>query len=107
MATNSGIFGIYYYLIADILTKLLQKCFLSVPVPYVTFLLSPLNLIGYHGNQKANSSEAVWGIKIKLCRIVSNISLYKKYWFLLPLLKHYGCYGNLKFSSTYNRKSEN
>ena len=40
-----------------------------------------LNLIGCHGNikgnfsrkySKINSSEAVWGIKLKLCRIVSN-----------------------------------
>ena len=49
-----------------------------------SFLLQPLNLIGYHGNPKAkfaknfskiNSSEAVWGIKLKLCSIVSNVSL--------------------------------
>ena len=28
--------------------------------------------------KKLNSSEAVWGIKLKLCSIVYNISLYKK-----------------------------
>ena len=27
--------------------------------------------------------------------------------FLLPLLKHFGCYGNWKFPLTYNKKSEN
>ena len=27
--------------------------------------------------QKSNFSEAVWGIKLKLCRIVSNMSLYR------------------------------
>ena len=43
---------------------------------------------------KINTSEAVWGIKLKLCCIVSNISLYKKI-FLLPLFMHFGCYGNL------------
>ena len=32
---------------------------------------------------------------MKLCRIVSNISLYKKIIFLLSLLKHFGWYGNL------------
>ena len=45
-----------------------------------------LNLIGCHDNIKGkfskkylkiNSSEAVWGIKLKLCKIVSNNSLYK------------------------------
>ena len=29
-----------------------------------------------------NSSETVWGIKMKLCRIVSNISLYKRIIFI-------------------------
>ena len=51
------------------------------------FCCNPHNLIGYHGNQKEtftkkkklkiNSSEAMWGIKLKLCRIVTNISLYE------------------------------
>ena len=27
--------------------------------------------------------------------------------FLLPLLKHFGCFGNLKFPLIYNGKSEN
>ena len=55
--------------------------------------------------EKINSSEAVWGIKLKLCRIVSNNSLDKNI-FLLLLLKHFGCYGNLKFPLTYTGKSE-
>ena len=38
-----------------------------------------------------------WGIKLKLCRIVSNNSLYQNIVFLLLLLKHFGCYGNFKF----------
>ena len=56
---------------------------------------------------KINSSEAVWGIKLKLCSIVSNIILYKMFVFYLPLLMHFGCCGNLKFPLTYNGKSEN
>ena len=49
------------------LTKLLQKCSFRGPLPNIHFLLKPLNLIGYHGNQKPkyvkkyskiNSSEA-------------------------------------------------
>ena len=78
---------IYCYLIADILTKLLQKCSLSGPQPNILFFFFPsLNLIGYHGNKKSKfatkyskikSSEAVWGIKLKFSSIVSNIKLYK------------------------------
>ena len=55
---------------------------------------------------KINSSEAVWGIKLKLFRIVSNNSLYKKI-VLLPLLKHFSCYGILNFPLTNSGKSEN
>ena len=71
-------------------------------------------MVGYLGNLKAkfekkilkiinikkiNSSEAVWGIKLKLCRIVSNNSLYKSIvFFLLLLLKHCGCVLQLKVS---------
>ena len=33
---------------------------------------------------------AIRGIKLKLCRIVYNISLYKKDYFLLLLLKYFG-----------------
>ena len=78
--------GIYCCLIADILTKVLQKCSLSCPLQNIHFLFQPLNVVSYHGNQKVkfekkyskiNSSEAVWGIKLKLCRIISNNSLYK------------------------------
>ena len=97
-------------LIADILTKVLQKCSLSAPLQNIPFF----NLVGYYGNPKKkflkkyskdNCLEAVWDIKLKLWRIVSNNSLYKKH--LLPLLKYFGCYGNLKIPLTYNGKSEN
>ena len=56
--------------------------------------------------KKSTSQKLFLGIKLKLCRIVSNNCLYKKL-FLLPLLKHFGCYGNLKFPLTCNGKSEN
>ena len=48
-------------------------------------------MIGYHGNQKTkfakkyskiNSSETEWGIKLKLCRTVSNIDLYENIVFI-------------------------
>ena len=68
--------GIYCYLIADILTKLLQKCSLTDPLPNILFLLKTLNLIGYHDNQKAKFAGKKIRLKLKLRRIVSNISLY-------------------------------
>ena len=49
--------GINCYLIADILTKLLQKCSLSGPLLNIPFLLYPLDFIGYHGNQKAKFAK--------------------------------------------------
>ena len=44
---------IYCFLIADILTKVLQKCLLSGPHRNMYFLSKPLNLIDSHGNLKA------------------------------------------------------
>ena len=44
--------GLYFYLTADILTKVFQKCSLSTPLPNVRLLSKPLNLIGYHGNRQ-------------------------------------------------------
>ena len=43
----------YCYLIADILTRVLQKCSLSSPLLNLLFLSNPLNLIGCHGNRNA------------------------------------------------------
>ena len=51
--------GIYCCLTADILTKVLQKCF-----PAKT-------------NIKRISSETIWGMKLKFYRNVHNICLYK------------------------------
>ena len=53
------IIEIYCYLIADILTKVLQKCLLSGPLPNIYFLSKPLNLIGCHGNQKAQFAKNI------------------------------------------------
>ena len=61
----------------------LQKFYRNVPLPNIRILSKPLNLIGCHGNQKAkfvkkykkNISEAIRGMKLKLCRNVHNISL--------------------------------
>ena len=108
--------GLYYYLTADILTKVLQKCSFSSPLTCISFFSNPLSLIGCHGDQKAKlannikkssiSSEAIRGIKLKLCRTVHNISLYNCV-ILLPLLMYFCCYDNLKCPLAYNGKSEN
>ena len=45
--------GIYCYLIADILTQNLQNCSLSSSLLNLSLLFKPLNLIGCHGNRKA------------------------------------------------------
>ena len=97
--------GIYCYLTEDFLTKVLQKYSWSSPLPNIRILSKPLNLIGCHSNQKAKvvkihetiiSSEAIRGMKLKLCRNVHNICLYKS---LLPLLMCFCCYGNLKLKN--------
>ena len=83
----------YCYLTADILTKGLQKYSCSSPLPTIWILSKPLNLIGCHGNRNAKfvkkylkifCSEAIRGMKLKLCRNVHNISLYKNYVFYCP-----------------------
>ena len=83
---------IYCYLTADILTNVLQKCFSSSPLLNIQILSKPLNMIGCHGNRKDKfskkkyskiiSSKAIKGMKLKLCRNVHNISLYKLHVFI-------------------------
>ena len=45
--------GICFCVTADILTKVLQKCSLSSPLPTICILSKSLILIGGHCNQKA------------------------------------------------------
>ena len=105
---------LHFYLTAAVLTKVLQKCSLSSPLPKIWILSKPLNLIGRHGNRNAKfvekkskpvSSKTISGMKLELCRNVHNISLYKII-FLLLLLICLHCYGNLKFPLSYNGKNE-
>ena len=103
---------IYCYLTADILssTKVLQNCSLNSLLQ--TYALSkPLYLIGYRKDKFAKkysniiSSEAIRGMKLKLCRMFITLASTKTN-VLLPLLMCIRCYGNLKFPLTYNEKSE-
>ena len=83
--------GLYCYLIADILTKDLQRCSLSSPLPNTLILSKPLNLIGCHDNRNDKFakeyskiiSEAIRGMKLKLCRNAHKISLYNFFFFLV------------------------
>ena len=81
--------GIYFCVTADMLKKVLQKCYWGSPLLTIWILSKSLILIGCHGNQNAKfakkkiiSSEAIRGMKLKLCRNVHNISLYKTYVFI-------------------------
>ena len=97
--------------------KVLQKCSLTGPlqnIPFfiVTLLIWLVTMATKRQNlrrniKKINSSEAVWRIKQKLCRIGVLLTTASTKFFLLPLLKHCGCYGNLKFPLNYNGKREN
>ena len=83
--------GIYFHVTADILTKVLLKCFWSSPLSTIWILSKSLILTGGYGNRKAKFSkktttkhskiffsEAIWGMKLKLCINVYDISLYIK-----------------------------
>ena len=49
--------GIYFCVTADILTKVLLKCFWSSPLQIIRILSKSLILIGGHGNRKAKLRE--------------------------------------------------
>ena len=49
--------GIYFFVTADILTKVLLECLWSSPLPTIWILSKSLILIGGHGNQKAKFSK--------------------------------------------------
>ena len=49
--------GIYFCVSADILTKVLLKCFLSSPLPTKGILSKSLILSGGHGHRKAKFSR--------------------------------------------------
>ena len=51
--------GIYCCFIANILTKVFFKFLMSGPLPNLYILSKPLNLIGCHGNQKAEFAKNV------------------------------------------------
>ena len=117
--------GIYFCVSTDILTNVLLKCFWSSPLPTIWILSKSLILIGCHGNRKAKFSkkkkknqksffsEAIRGMKLKLCINVHDISLYINcifyFFILMSLPMFFRCYGNSNFPYTcsYNGKSGN
>ena len=83
--------GIYFCVTADIMTKVLLKCFWSSPLSTIRILSKSLILTGGYGNRKAKFSkktttkhskiffsEAIRRMKLKLCINVYDISLYIK-----------------------------
>ena len=52
--------GIYFCVTADVLKKVLQKCFWSSPLPTILILSKSLNLIGCHGNRKAKFLKKIF-----------------------------------------------
>ena len=92
--------GIYCYLMVDILTKVLQKCSLSSPLPNIFsfVLICEFDwLPGCHGNGKARFAKQIFknhplrrGIKLKHCRNVHNISLYKNCFHELSFFGNFG-----------------
>ena len=108
--------GIYFCVTADILKKVLQKCFWGSPLPTIWILSKSQILIGCYGNRKAKFwkkyskiffSEALRGMELKFCINVHDISFYINNIFLLSLPMCFRCYGNLKFPHTYKGKSGN
>ena len=75
--------GIYFCLTVDILTKVLQNCSLSSPLPTVCILSKPLTLLVANRKAKLKNvytkiffSEAIRGVKLKLCKNVHDTGLY-------------------------------
>ena len=49
--------GVYCYFTADLLTKSLKKCTFSSPLPDISFLSKPLNLIECHGDRNVKFAK--------------------------------------------------
>ena len=95
--------------IATVLIKLLQKCSLSSSLPKcVSFVQTcefdllpwqPKNWICQKQYSKINSSEAMSGIKLKLCSYVQTISLYKKGVCFIAVVQVFSLLWQLKVST--------
>ena len=101
--------GIYCYLTADIVPKVLEKCSLNSPLPNISsFLSKPLNLIGCHRNRKVNFENKYWGSEnwpLLLCHCRYSDKHFQKCSLSSPLpnisflskpLNLIGCHGNQK-----------
>ena len=86
--------------------RFFQKCFLSSPLRFIWILSKSLNLIDCHGNIKGKfsknylkifSSKMIWGLKLKLCIDVHDISLYIKYVFYCRCLCSFVVMATLSF----------
>ena len=93
--------GIYFCVTADILTKVLQKCSWTSPLPTICIL------IGCHANRKAKFKKKIFKNLLLRSRDKGDEAetLHKclcyyplhKFHFLLLLRMWFCCYGNFKF----------
>ena len=105
--------GLYCYLIADFLIKILQRCSMSSPLPNI-FCPNRWILLVAMATERINSQKIKkksspqkskggwsWNFAEMFITLAST-----KIVFLLPLLICFHFYGNWKFPLTYNEKSE-
>ena len=89
--------GIYCYLIADISTKVLQKCSFSLLNIFVQ--TSKFERVNFR--KEIKNPTPIREIKLKLCRNVQSINCYKRVAFIVILFL---C--NFMFPQTYNGEIE-
>ena len=84
------------YLIADILTKVLQKCSWSSPLQTISLIL-----IGFHGNQNVKFSKKIFKNPLLRSHKGDETETLHKclcyLCFLMLLRRWFRCYGNFKF----------
>ena len=107
--------GIYFCVTADILTKfyrnvlgeVLYQTYEFCPNRWFLLVTMTTEMLNFRNKySKILFSEAIKGMKLKLCINVYDISLYINCFFLLLLLLCFRCYGKLKFPYIYNGKRE-
>ena len=86
----------YSNLTADILTKVLQHCSLSCPLPNISFLSKTRNFICFHGSRKAKFAKEIFKNQLLISRKGITLASTKMV-FLLPLFKYFGYYDNFSF----------
>ena len=104
--------GHYCSITADILSRVLQKCSLSSPLPNILFLSKPLNMIGCKGNRtviqkkkkkkksspqkpKGNKAEVLQKCLLDWC-VCMCVCFFFFFFFFLLLAECFHCYTTSK-----------